>query len=56
MELINGMSVSDFYGEDAIHVPDSVWAQAQSLVAELYKNGLVYSRGTSIGPLRVAAL
>ena len=43
MELIDGMSVSDFYGEDAIHVPDSIWTQAQSLVAELYKNGIVYS-------------
>ena len=43
MELLEGMSVSDFYGEDAIHVPDSVWTQAQSLVSELYKNGIVYS-------------
>lgn len=42
MQGINGMSLSDFYGESASAVPEKLWQEVRRLVSVLLDNGVVY--------------
>ena len=42
MEKIDGMSVSDMYGENANAVPSSIFDEIRGIVRELYVAGIVY--------------
>jgi tRNA A-37 threonylcarbamoyl transferase component Bud32 len=42
MEKIQGMSVSDFYGEDFSAVPDNVIAQIRNIIQDLKSHNIIY--------------
>jgi len=42
MEAVDGMSLADFYGEDAAAVPPALWPAVRRLVAALLEGGLAY--------------
>jgi serine/threonine protein kinase len=42
MELLNGYSVADFYGEDPSKIPEEIWKQIHDIVSKLYYNDIHY--------------
>ena len=42
MEKINGLNVSDFYGENAKDVPNNVFERIQDIIITLYNNNIIY--------------
>jgi tRNA A-37 threonylcarbamoyl transferase component Bud32 len=42
MQKIHGMSVADFYGEDASNVPTWVFDEIRFIIKTLYMNGIEY--------------
>ena len=42
MEKINGLNISDFYGENAKDVPNKVFERIQYIIITLYNNNIIY--------------
>lgn len=43
MEKIEGMSVSDMYGEESDKVPDKIFNQIRKIIKKLYDNNIIYN-------------
>ena len=42
MDRIEGMSLADFYGEDAAAIPAFVWEQIRAILQTLWNHGIAY--------------